>query len=150
MSEHHKPGELDKTVADFLSRGSHESFERCWKLYKETAYIPHPEGFYFRNSQDGTYQNLAIVGNNRIVDLEADEVGGTKNVTVSLCRAYSGVGLTIGPIPTIQRTRDALLTVFCRVAGSTSIGHYWTAQDEEESAQLQDFAKTVFESISRE
>lgn len=138
--------ELETAVADLLSGSPREAFGECWKLYKETVHIPHPEGFYLSNSQDGTYHNLAVVGDSRIVDIE---VGEGKNVTMNLCRSYSGIGLVMGPVPTLAGTQGSLLTVFCRVSGSSLIGHFWTARNEDEVVRLRDFARTVVEAISK-
>ena len=141
--------ELETIVSGLLSEGSREALEECWKLYKETVHISHPEGFYHSSNQDGTYHNLAVVGDGKVVDIEAGEGGEDRSITIDLCRAYSGVGLIMGPIPTLPRTQDSLLTVFCRITGSSSIGHFWIARNEDETVQLRDFARTMVEAISK-
>ena len=149
MSDQGATERLEGIVADLFSQGTYESFKECWRLYKETTYIPNLDGFYLSQDIEETYCNLAVVGDSKIVDIEVDEKGEHRNVTVSLCRAYSGIGLSSGSIPTLSRAQDSLLTVFCRVAGSGSIGHYWVAKNEVESTRLREFAKTVIEAISK-
>ena len=79
MAARHYAEQLDSLVACMLSQGSHELFERHWKLYQDSVYISEPEGFYFRSSQDATYCNIAVAGDNRIVDIEADETSSVSS-----------------------------------------------------------------------
>ena len=149
MAEHPNPENPDRLILDLLSQGSYRALETCWELYQEISYISEPEGYYFTSNADTAYNNLAVIGEGRIVDIEADENGNDKHLTVSLCRAYSGVNLFIGPIPTLARTQGSLLTVACRTVGAAAIGHYWVARDEEESTRLRRFAKVVVKAISK-
>ncbi len=148
MNEHNYQKELDNALTLMFSQGPSEAFERCWDLYKETAYISNPKGIYFRISRDGTYRNIVIAGENGIVDIEADESSGAdRDISVSPYRALSGVILHMGPIQTIQRTQNSLLTVACLV-GTTSIGPYWSAHSEEEVDRLRNFSRTLVKALS--
>ena len=150
MAAHHYAEQLDSLVACMLSQGSHELFERNWKLYQESAYISEPDGFYFRGIQDATYRNIAVAGDNRIVDIEADETSDhLAGISISSYRAFSGVGLYIGSIPNLPRTQGSLLTVVCRGTSSASLGPYWSAHDEEEAGRLRDFAKILVKAVFR-
>ena len=148
MADQNYAIELENIVTSMLSHGPHDTFKKCWELYKETAYISDPIGIYFRISQDSTYRNLVIAGQTGIVDIEADENGGDdRDIYVSLYRAFSGIILHMGPILTLPRTQNSLLTVACR-AGTTSIGHYWSAHSENEVERLRSFAKILVTAVS--
>ena len=149
MAARHYAEQLDSLVACMLSQGSHELFERHWKLYQDSVYISEPEGFYFRSSQDATYCNIAVAGDNRIVDIEADETSNHSGISISSYHALSGVGLRLGSIPNLPRTQGSLLTVVCRGTSSAPLGPYWSAHDEQEAGRLRDFAKILVEAVSR-
>ena len=140
--------ELNNVVREILSQGPHETFDKYWKLYQESAYIKNPDGLYFRINEDATYRNLAIAGDNRIVDIEADEASNIQAISVSPYRTFSGVGLYLGAIPSLPRSQGSLLTVVCRVTGSNSLGPYWIAHSEEEVGRLRDFAKALVNAVS--
>ena len=149
MVERNYLKELDNIVNQMVSQGPHEAFKKYWDLYKETAYISDPKGFYFRFSQDATYRNIVIAGETGIVDIEADENNGDdRTILVSPYRVLSGVIFHMGPILTLPRTQNSLLTVACRVGGTTTLGHYWNAHDDEELERLRGFAKILVKAVS--
>ena len=139
--------ELENIVKQMLTTSPHEQFRKYWEMYKETAYISAPKAIYFRISQDATYRNIAIAGDTGVVDIDADEnVGGNTGVSVSLYRSLSEIILHMGPLLTLSRTQDSLLTVACRVG--PGIGPYWSAHSEDEVERLRKFAKFLVESVS--
>ena len=140
--------ELDGIVDLMVSEGPHDTFDKYWSLYKESVYIPEPEGVYFRTSQDTTYRNIVIAGDNRIVDIEADETSAIQAISISPYRTLSRVGLYVGSLATLPRTQGSLLTVVCRITGSDSLGPYWSAHTVEEVARLRKFARILVEAIS--
>lgn len=140
--------QLGRVIQEILLQGPHEKFEKYWKLYLDSAFIEKPDGLYFRISQDATYRNLAIVGDSRIVDIEADETSNIQAISVSPCRTLSGVVLYVGSIPSLPRSQGSLLTVACRATGSNSLGPYWSAHNEEEIVRLRKFAKILVNSVS--
>jgi hypothetical protein len=148
MVEHNYVKELGNIVAQMLSQAPHEEFKKYWELYKETAYIPDPKGIYFRISQDATYRNVVLAGENGVVDIEVDENSvDDRDIYVTPYRTFSGVILHLGPILTLPRTQSSLLTVACRV-GTTSIGPYWSAHSEDEVERLRGFAKILVKAVS--
>ena len=148
MSDLSYAEQLNSAVDGLFSQGPHEKFEKYWKLYKESAYINEPKGIYFRISQDETYRNIVVAGDNRIVDVEVDESSGVEGVSVRPYRVFSGVGLYMGSIPTLPRTNDSLLTVVCVLGGSTSIGAHWSAHNQEEVERLRSFSRILVKAIS--
>ena len=140
--------ELDNIVNQMLSQSPHEQFKRYWELYKETAYISDPKGFYFRISQDAIYRNIVIAGDTGIVDIEADENSGNdRQISVAPYRSFSAVFLHMGSVPTLPSTQNALLIVACRVE-PPNIGPYWSAYNEDEVKRLRSFAKILVKSVS--
>ena len=140
--------DLDNIVNQMLSQAPHGAFAQCWDLYKETAYISDPMGIYFRISQDATYRNIVIAGEKGVVDIEADENNADeREIYVSPYRALSGVVLHLGPIRTLPRTQNALLTVAC-LTDSNSIGPYWCAHSEDEVKRLRGFAGILVKEVS--
>ena len=105
-------------------------------------------GIYFRISQDASYRNLVIAGQTAIVDIEADETNSDeRDVFVSPYRSLSRVMLHDGPMPTLRRTQNALLTVAC-LTESNSIGPYWSAHSEDEVGRLRRFAGILVKVVS--
>ena len=139
--------ELDNIVNQMLSQSPHEQFKTYWELYKETAYISDPKGFYFRISQDATYRNIVVAGDTGIVDIEVDEDSSNDGyISVSPYRRFSAVFLHMGPVPTFPRTQNSLLTVACYT--ESGIGPYWSAHSEDEVNRLRNFAGILVKSVS--
>ena len=148
MDELNYAKELDDIVNRMVSEGPHENFDKYWSLYKESAFVPEPEGIYFRISENWTYRNLAIAGDNNIIDIEADETSDVSAISVIPYRAFSEVIFHVGLIPTLPRTKNSLLNVLCRLTGSTSHSPYWCAYNEEEAERLRGFAKVLIRAVS--
>ncbi len=148
MADTHRSENLDSVVNHMLSQGPHQTFETYWELYMASAFISEPKGIYFRVSQDSTIRNIAIVGDGKIVDIEADENSDASAISVSPYGAFSEVILHTGLIPTLPRTQKSMLNVLCRLAGSTSLSPYWCAYNEEEAERLRDFAKILIQVVS--
>ena len=147
MADLNYSADLESIVNQMLSQSPHEQFKRYWGLYKETAYISNPKGFYFRISQDATYYSIVIAGDTGIVDIDADEDSGHYGeISISPYRHLSAVLLHMGPVPTLPRTQNSMLTVACRVG--PIIGPYWSAHSEDEVERLRKFAKILVKSIS--
>ena len=148
MVEHNYVKELGNIVAQMLSQAPHEEFKRYWELYKETAYIPDPKGIYFRISQDATYRNVVLAGENGVVDIEVDENSvDDRHVSINPYRTLSSVIINTGPRPTLPRTQNSLLTVTC-LRGPSSIGPYWSAHNEDEVERLRNFASILVKAVS--
>ena len=148
MAQYNYTDELKGAVARLLSQRPHENFERLWELYKETAYVSIPKGIYFRITQDATYRNLAIAGDTGVVDIEADENNSDdRRISVSPYRTLSAIMFRLGPIPTLPRTLNSMLTV-AGVVGGSSFGPYWSAHSEDEVKRLRTFAGILTKEIS--
>ena len=145
---HHDSEQLASAVEHLLSKAPSADFKRYWELYNETAFIPDPKGVYFRVSNDATYRNLVIAGKTGIVDIEAAESSVDSGLWFTRYSALSGVILRTGIIPSLPHTEDSLLTVVCRISGTSSLGHYWCAQDEEEVTRLRSFARILINEVS--
>ena len=148
MSKQDYQDELDRALTIMLSQEHHQAFEKHWELYKETTYISSPKGIYFRISQDATYRNLAIVGDAGVVDIEADENNtDDQRISVIPYRTLSAIIFRLGPIPTLPRTRNSLLTI-AGVVGGSSFGPYWSAYSEDEIKRLRIFSGILAKEIS--
>ena len=140
--------DLETVVGQMLSGPRSADFKRYWELYKEIALISDPKGIYFRISQDASYRNLVIAGQAGIVDIETEESSIDSALSFTPYSSFSGVIFRFGFIPSLPNTEGSLLTVVCRVSGTTSLGHYWCAQDEEEVNRLRSFAKILANEVS--
>lgn len=148
MGDHNYADELETIVSHMLSRAPSADFKRYWELYKETAFIPDPKGVYFRVSNDATYRNLVIAGQTGIVDIETEESDIDSGLVFTPYSTISGVILRMGFIPSLPHTDQSLLTVVCRVSGTTSLGSYWYAEDESEANRLRNFANILINEVS--
>ena len=148
MSDFNYADEVETVASHLLSKSPSTTFKKYWELYKDTAYLAAPKGIYFRSSQDATYRNLVIAGQTGIVDIETEEASLECGLVFTPYSTISGVILRMGFIPSLPHTEDSLLTVICRVSGTTSLGNYWYAQDEPEANRLRTFAKILINEVS--
>ena len=153
MSDQSRLAELDRVVEEILSRGDHKGLEEYWKLYTESAYISKPLGYFVKVHHDGPYGNIAVIGEGKIVDIEKHEQEGTGVFSVIRYHTISSVAVKDGSVEGLPRTEGALLTVYCRGAGSSGVGPYWSAATTEEIEQLRSFyaalANAIFSESSR-
>ena len=148
MGDRNYADKLEIVVSHLLSKNPSTVFQRYLELYKGTAYVSEPKGIYFRISQDGTYRNLVIAGQAGIVDIETEESSIDCGLVFTPYSTISGVIIRMGFIPSLPHTDHSLLTVVCRVAGTTSLGSYWYAEDESEANRLRNFANTLINEVS--
>ena len=95
-----------------------------------------------------SYYNVAILGDDKLVDIEGDDTGGTGYVSVQSLASIGAIVLREGQIEGFVRSQGASLVVYTRLVGETSSGPYWVARTTPEVDRLIRFATFLVDAIA--
>ena len=147
MVEQDRMQQLDAMVNEILERNKFESFARYWSLYKRTVVPQEAEASYIVYDSDACWCNVAIIHDNKIVDIEGEDGSDVGSLSVTDASRISGVTFRIGPLVGFSRSQGASLVVVTEIVGSTS-GRFWVARTPDEEERLVQFTRYMIDLIS--
>ena len=134
-----KMRQLDMAVGELLGRHEFVSFSRYWSLYKRTVASRGVDASYLVFDRDTKWCNVAIIADNKIIDIEGEDGADVGIMSVRDASCLSSVIFKIGPLVGLSRSQGASLVVATELVGSTS-GPFWIARTPDEEEKLLGFA----------
>ena len=132
--------QLDVVVDELLGRHEFGSFSQYWALYKRTVIPQEAEASYLVCDPDTKWCNVAIIDNNKIIDIEGEDGSDVGSISVREVSHLSAVLFKLGPVTGYRRSQGASLVVATELIGSTS-GSFWIARTRDEEEQLVQFTR---------
>ena len=148
MSQPNQSQRLDATVEDLLQSYNPNTFRRYWELYRRAVPLTEIRAFFVCVDPVTSYYNVAILGDDKLVDIEGDDTGGTGYVCFQSLTGIGAVVLREGQIEGFSRSQGASLVMLTRLVGETSVGPYWVARTTPEVDRLTRFATFLVDAIA--
>ena len=148
MSQPNQSQQLDATVEDLLQHYNPSTFRRYWELYRRAVPLTDIRASFVGVDPATSYYNVAILGDDKLVDIEGDDTGGIGYVGVQSLASIGAIVLREGQIEGFVRSQGASLVVYTRLVGETSSGPYWVARTTPEVDRLTRFATFLVDAIA--
>ena len=143
--------QLDRIIEQEIEGNGLHAFGRYWDLYKRTANISIIRRFFVRTEPrllGGGYCNVAIIGDDILVDIEGDDNDNSGALSLHLLKSISGVVVHSGSLPGVASSQGASLVVLAEREGVTELGFHWVAKTTEEEERLLGFTEFLVQVVS--
>ena len=141
--------QMQSVVKRTIEENELAAFEKYWDLSKELIEGLPVRAFYLVTGEG--YGNLAVLTDQSIIDIEADDdddtVGYISTITV---KSIARVHFRPGPVQTIPNTEDAQLTIVLSMIGAAGTGPYWFAETDSEARHLTRFGVVLVHVINKQ
>ena len=127
--------QLNSLVNRTIVEDELQELKRYWGLGSDLVAGLPVRAFYLVS--DEGYANLAILTDQSIVDIEADDEDHSVGyISVTTIQSIARVHFRAGPVQTVPNSEDAQLTIVLSMAGATGTGPYWIAETDSERKRL--------------
>ena len=154
MTTRNRSSQLTRTVKKAIEEQKLDKLVEYWELYQDTCRVSFVEAFYMRteshrSKSGGSYCNIAVIGDGLLVDIEADDADSSGNLAVYPLKSLSDLSILTGSILNFAPSQGASLVVLANRLGEEGVGLHWVAKTEEDEENLQRFAKSLIQAISK-
>ena len=148
MTHVNRAEQLAEAVATIWGHNGAAAFRQNWETYKQIAEVSEIQGIFFGLDADEGRYNVAIIGDGRIVDIDADDGINSGGTFITSLSSIGQVILLRKSLASIPRSIGASLLLVARFRGTEEIGPYWVAKTPEEEERLLSFARTLVQAVS--